>query len=74
MNFGDLKGFLYIFHTKDLNPKAMEDAGEKVAVIGLGAIEFEVVDILKSKDSDIQASVIEITNIIGASEIARAEW
>lgn len=41
MNFGDLKGFLYIFHTKDLNPKAMEDAGEKVAVIESRVFGFE---------------------------------
>ncbi|WP_044565118.1 hypothetical protein [Anaerococcus provencensis] len=41
MNFCDLKGFLYIFHTKDLNPKAMEDADEKVAVIESRVFGFE---------------------------------
>lgn len=47
------------------------EAGKKVAVIGSGATGLEVADTLKTKDPEREVSVIEMTNTIGASEIAR---
>ncbi|MDO4663012.1 MAG: NAD(P)/FAD-dependent oxidoreductase [Tissierellia bacterium] len=48
-----------------------KEAGKNVIVIGSGATGLEVADTLKAKDPSRNVSIVEMTNTIGASEIAR---
>lgn len=48
-----------------------KQAGKNVVVVGSGATGLEVSDTLKAKDPSRKVSMIEMTNTIGASEIAR---
>lgn len=48
-----------------------KEAGKKVAVIGSGATGLEIADSLKAQDPDRQVSLVEMTDVLGASEIQR---
>ncbi|MDO5037769.1 MAG: FAD-dependent oxidoreductase [Tissierellia bacterium] len=46
-------------------------AGKKVAVIGSGATGLEIADTLKAEDPSREVALVEMTGVMGASEIAR---
>src|SRR5699024_11134326 len=48
-----------------------KEAGKKVAVIGSGATGLEIADTLKVQDPEREVAIVEMTNVIGASEIPR---